>query len=76
MCAVMKEYEDIARNEGLREGEARGLMEGRKEGRREFSYETAKNMIADNMPINLIMKYTGLTEAQLLQCREETVDYK
>ena len=45
-------------------------------GRMETNCKTAKAMMADNMPLNLIMKYTGLTEAQLLKCREETVDYK
>ena len=71
MSEILDKIEARGRMEGRKEGEARG----RREGRREFSYETAKSMIADNMPISLISKYTGLTEAQVLKFQEETADY-
>jgi predicted transposase/invertase (TIGR01784 family) len=38
--------------------------EGIWEGTRKEKLETARKMKADNMPINLIAKYTGLTEQQ------------
>jgi predicted transposase/invertase (TIGR01784 family) len=39
--------------------------EGRKEGRKEGMLETARNMKADNVPVNRISAYTGLSEQQI-----------
>lgn len=35
------------------------------EGEKAKALATARDMIADNMPINIIVKYTGLTEAEI-----------
>jgi len=43
------------------EGRLEGKAEGRAEGRAEGHEEDARRMKADNMPIELISKYTGLT---------------
>ena len=43
------------------EGQLEGKAEGRAEGRAEGHEEDARRMKADNMPIELISKYTGLT---------------
>ena len=37
----------------------------RKEGREEGKIEVAKEMLADNVPVETIMKYSGLTEEQV-----------
>ena len=52
---------------GLSEGEAKGKAEGKNEAR----CETAKNMLHDNAPVDLISKYTGLTEEQILKLKSE-----
>ena len=33
--------------------------------------ETARNMLHDNAPVDLISKYTGLTEEQILKLKSE-----
>lgn len=35
------------------------------EGEKAKALATARDMIADNMPINIIVKYTGLTEGEI-----------
>jgi predicted transposase/invertase (TIGR01784 family) len=50
-----------AKGEGRLEGKAEGRAEGGAEGRAEGHEEDARRMKADNMPIELISKYTGLT---------------
>ena len=45
------------REEGLKEGEKKGL----KKGLKEKSIEIAKNMLKDNVDINIISKYSGLS---------------
>jgi predicted transposase/invertase (TIGR01784 family) len=37
----------------------------KKEGKNQQAAESAREMLADNMPIPLITKYTGLTEQQI-----------
>ena len=51
--------------EGIAEGRAKGLAEGRAEGFEEgmekAQYNMAKKMKADNVPYEIIVKYTGLS---------------
>ena len=42
-----------------------GREEGRKEERRELTAEIARRMLADNLPVETIAKYSGLTEEQV-----------
>ena len=42
-----------------------GLEEGRAEGSKQEKIEIAKNMLKDNMPIDVIVKYTNLTEEEI-----------
>ena len=51
--------------ERLRKGRKEGRAEGRKEGRREQAFAIARQMKADQEPLNKIMRYTGLTEAEI-----------
>ena len=53
------------RAEGREEGREEGRAEGREEGRAEGHIEDARKMKADNMPIELISKYTGLTAEEI-----------
>jgi len=47
-------------NIGKKEGIEEGLKEGLKEGEKNKSIEIAKNMLKDNVDINIISKYSGL----------------
>lgn len=64
--SVMK----TAHDKGLAKGRAEGRAEGIAEGRAEGHMEDARKMKADNMPTELIAKYTGLTieEIEALYC--------
>ena len=58
------------RKEGLAEGREKGLAEGREaglaEGRSEGILQTAKNLLAEGIPIDVISKCTGLGKEDIL----------
>ena len=56
---------NTAKLEGLTEGRAEGRAEGIEIGIEKNKYETAKQMKADGLPINIIQKYTGFTEEEI-----------
>ena len=62
------DYENIL-CERYEDGFAAGIEEGREEGREESRQEglvlAAKNMIAQGLPIDVIMQVTGLSETEL-----------
>ena len=69
-------------NEYLKEAEAVSFEDGfgeaydkewalKDEGKREEKIEIAKNMLNDNVDINLIKKYTNLTEEEITALKEE-----
>lgn len=62
---VIDTAKDEGRAEGLAEGLATGRAEGRAEGAANASRENARRMKADNMDVELISKYTGLTVAEI-----------
>ena len=55
----------IARNDGIKigrkEGRDEGIKVGREEGEKNKSIEIARNMLKDNVDINIISKYSGLS---------------
>jgi len=53
------------KQEGKREGKREGIQEGKKEGKRDTAIEIARKMKTDNVSMNQIIKYTGLTEEQI-----------
>ena len=53
--------ENSIRDEGIR----KGLKEGIEKGSEQSKNEIAKNMLKDNVDINLIKKYTNLTEEEI-----------
>ena len=73
--ASKKAYRDIknsidtakqeGKQEGLAEGMELGMKKGMEKGKNERSLEIAKTMLADGVDINLIMKYSGLTQEQI-----------
>ena len=46
---------------GMAKGKAEGMKEGMAKGKEAANIENARRMKADNMPVELIAKYTGLT---------------
>ena len=42
-----------------------GLAEGMEKGMNQKALDIARNMLADSVDINLIMKYSGLTQEQI-----------
>ena len=78
MNEYLKEAEEVSFEDGF--GEAydkewalkdEGKTEGRIEGKRDRTIEIAKNMLNDNVDINLIKKYTNLTEEEITALKEE-----
>ena len=65
----IKNSVDTAKREGIAEGMEKGMKEGlekgRVEGMNQRSLDIARNMLADGVDINLIMKYSGLTQEQI-----------
>ena len=56
--------------EGRAEGIEKGRAEGIEEGRTERDYEIAKSMKADKLPIELIMKHTGLSAEEIVSLED------
>jgi len=58
----LRHYRDtiIVMEGQYQEGERKGRAEGRAEGERDRALESARRMKTDNMPTELIAKYTGL----------------
>ena len=56
---------DTAKQEGLAEGMELGMKKGMKKGMNQKALDIARNMLADGVDINLIMKYSGLTQEQI-----------
>ena len=50
---------------GLAEGMAEGLEKGMEKGLAEGKFEIARNMKADKLPIETIIKYTGLSAEEI-----------
>jgi predicted transposase YdaD len=64
-----------ARAEGLAEGRAEGRVEGRVEGRNDERTAVALDMLADNEPIEKIVKYSHLPESRVLELRDSRATY-
>ena len=67
----LKAYRDIknsldsAEEKGRAEGRAEGRVEGRVEGQKDKAIEIAKNLLEMDMPIDAIMKATGLSSEEV-----------
>ena len=56
---------------GIEEGRALGKAEGKAEGTKEKAIEIAKNLIKENVDINIIAKSTGLTKKDIQKLNEK-----
>ena len=50
---------------GMAKGKQEGLAEGMEKGMNQRSLDIARNMLADGVDLNLIMKYSCLTQEQI-----------
>lgn len=53
------------RQEGMRKGRQEGMRKGRQEGMRKSTLEFARALKADNVPIEKIIQYTGLSKNEI-----------
>ena len=62
-----KAYRDIKNciDTAEQKGKEEGIAIGKEEGMNQKALEIARNMLADGVDINLIMKYSGLTQEQI-----------
>ena len=56
---------DTAKQEGKQEGLAEGMELGMEKGMNQKAQDITRNMLADGVDIDLIMKYSGLTQEQI-----------
>ena len=61
----------VRHNDGIREGIAIGRKEGLAAGRKEGLCQTALSMLENNVPVELISKYTSLTEQEIRALAKE-----
>lgn len=59
------------RQEGFQEGRQEGRQEGFQEGRQEATLDSARKMVADGLPPEMIAKYTGLSSAEIKSLTNE-----
>ena len=67
---LLTEYDydtDIAvqRQEAYEDGIEKGISQGIQQGSQQKAIETAKNMLKDNLDIQTILKYTGLSMEEI-----------
>jgi predicted transposase/invertase (TIGR01784 family) len=53
------------REEGREEGRAEGRVEGCEEGKRKEQIKIARQMMSDGMPMDVVFRYTGISEKDL-----------
>ena len=58
--------------DGISQGISRGIAQGISQGAEQKAIETAKNLLLENLPIDLVVRTTGLpleTVQKLAECR-------
>lgn len=65
--SIQKNVLETAYKDGKAEGKAEGMEEGKAEGIMEGKMDVARKMRADNLPIDVIVKYSGLSEEEIQQ---------
>jgi len=64
----------VAREQGRAEGHAKGLVEGEKvgleKGEKKAKIESARKMLIDGLPIDMVAKYSGLSIDEVEKLRE------
>lgn len=63
--AELREKWEMDYNSGISYATQKGIAQGMVQGKKEKAIETAKIMKQDNMPVELIVKFTGLTNEEI-----------
>jgi predicted transposase YdaD len=59
----------LSKEEGILIGKEKGILIGKEEGETKKALDVARSMLADGLPAETIMKYTGLDEKSILSLR-------
>jgi len=73
MVTIAQSWFRSGKREGKKEGKQEGKLEGKLEGKIEGKLEVIRQMLADNMPLDLISKYTGYPKNQILELVPKTI---
>ena len=68
---ALENGKNIGKEQGINIGKEQGISIGEARGALEKAKETAKNMLKDNVPINTIIKYTGLSQKDIKTLEKE-----
>ena len=60
-----------AKAEGVKQGIELGIKQGKKDGQREEKIEIAKNLLKEKIPIEIIIKATGLKEEEIKEIEKK-----
>ena len=66
-----KEGIEQGKKEGIEQGKKEGIKQGKKAGAKETKKETATKMLKEKMPLELIVKITGLTKEEINKIRHQ-----
>ena len=61
----------VQRREAFEDGVAEGIEQGIEQGAEQKAIETAKNALKNNIPVEMVVKITGLTENKVLELKKE-----
>ncbi len=71
---IIKTERQLGKKEGIVVGEKKGIKKGIKEGEEIKTYEIVRNMLNGKLPIEKIMLYSGLTEKQILNIKNNLIN--
>lgn len=71
MKQMKKEAIEEGFEEGRQEGRQEGIKKGKREGEKKEKIETAKRMLKENLPIDIIIKATELTKEEIENIRNQ-----
>jgi len=66
---LLQAFEMDARRDGIQQGMMQGEAKGKREGARQKALETAKNLVSMGLPIENIVKATGLSKQEVEQLK-------
>lgn len=65
IISVEKTLSSSGKKDGIEIGREEGREEGKSIGAQEMAYQIARQMKTDNLPVEMIMKYSGLPEEEI-----------
>lgn len=68
---LKKDWYEQGIEQGYEQGDERGFLRGVEQGVEQERIDAARKMLADKLPVELISKYTGLSETEVRRQRSE-----